>query len=131
MTLTKQDLGSIKNLLKDELVPIKNDISGIKGDIIGIRGDISGLQGDVLGLKKDVSGLKKEVTKLAVLQEDQADKIQILFEVADDTRQRIVRLHDHEDRIHSIEVDQTLLKVYIDANTIQIRNLKKQLASKK
>lgn len=75
--MNEADLKAIRELIREELGPIKADISGMQTDISGMQTDISGLKADVDsmktningikadadGMKADISGLKAEVLK--------------------------------------------------------------------
>ena len=52
--LTKQDLNSIRVVVKDE----------IKSELLPVRKDISNLQKDVTGLQKDMTVVKTDITNL-------------------------------------------------------------------
>jgi len=73
MSLTKQDLDSIKDIVDSRLnlglAPIKQDISIIKNDISGLREDVAEiplLRKEITELKKDVGGLREQIQELSV-----------------------------------------------------------------
>ena len=64
MTLTKDDLIAIEELLDRKLEPIKADIVELKTDVAKLKTDVAELKTDVAELKADVAGLKAEVSQI-------------------------------------------------------------------
>ena len=102
MTLTKDDLTAINQLMLQAVEPLqknmqnmqgniselRNDVSNMKGDISvlqenvsELRGDVSELQGDVANMKGDISDLRGTVVGLQLHLENVTDRnIAILAE---------------------------------------------------
>ena len=53
---------AIREIVKEELKPVKADVSGLKEDMSGVKADVSGLKEDMSGVKADVSGLKEDMS---------------------------------------------------------------------
>ena len=64
LTLTKDDLLAISQLLDSRLDPIKSDITELKGDVRNLKDDVRNLKDDVRNLKDDVRNLKDDVRNL-------------------------------------------------------------------
>ena len=65
---------AIREIVREELKPVKTDLSGLKEDVSGLKADVSGLKEDMSGVKADLSGLKEDMsgvkTDVSGLKED-------------------------------------------------------------
>lgn len=169
MSLTTEDVKIIKNLLRDEIRPVRSDVSSLKTDVSELKTDVSSLKSDVSELKTDLSvlksdftkfdkrlinteqcifdladmltvvkgevietkadikNIKSEVSKLTALQEAQTDKIQILFEVTTDTRERLVSFNKYNDRLRELELNYSIVSLTSQTNTRAIKELQKEI----
>ncbi|MCG2685775.1 hypothetical protein L6258_00200 [Candidatus Parcubacteria bacterium] len=62
--LEKRDLNQIRDILQNELKPVKKDISELKSDVHELKADVSELKSDVSVLKQDMTSVKSDTTKI-------------------------------------------------------------------
>lgn len=102
--LTKNDLTQIGQLIRDEtrkivkeelkteLYPLKEDVRVLKKDVGGIKEDVRVLKGDVRVLKKDMKTVKSDIVKIR-------KDINMVVSFFDgeyvNLRQRVDRIEDH------------------------------------
>src|SRR5699024_12153491 len=55
-------LMAIRQIVKEEIEPVKTDVSGLKTDMTGVKEDVPSLKIDMPGVKEDLSGLKADTT---------------------------------------------------------------------
>jgi len=51
-------LMAIRQIVKEEIEPVKTDVSGLKTDMTSVKADVSGLKTDMTGVKEDLSIVK-------------------------------------------------------------------------
>ena len=64
MTLTKDDLTAINQLMLQAVQPLQNDMKEMQSDISVLQNDVSELREDVTNMKSDISELREDVSGL-------------------------------------------------------------------
>ena len=71
MTLTKEDLQAIRELVMEVTAPLRTEVGfiqfqleGLKTDIYGLKHDIAGFKCEVAGFKHEMAGIKIDVARL-------------------------------------------------------------------
>lgn len=75
MMLSKKDLASIRELMKEETSGMKEDISELKEEVSDMKEDISGLKEEVSGIKEEIWDMKEDISELK--EENVGIKVQI------------------------------------------------------
>ena len=57
MTLTKQDIKSIGDIVDVKLAPIQQDIGGLKSGQVSLQQDINEIKNDIRGLREQIQQL--------------------------------------------------------------------------
>lgn len=62
--LTKDDLGQIKNVVKDEIAPAGKKVSTLEKDMKSVKRDVSTLKKDVSTMKRDMAESRNDIKTL-------------------------------------------------------------------
>lgn len=125
-------LQAIRQIVKEEVEPIKLDVSGLKTDVsdlkIGqesLKQDVSGLKIGQESLKQDVSALKDGQLKINVkLENDIGKKLSALFDGHKLNTEKI----DHiSETVDDIDATMTAVDIVTRANVKEINKLKTKI----
>ncbi|HJB17331.1 MAG TPA: DUF1515 family protein [Candidatus Blautia excrementipullorum] len=64
MTLTKDDLTAINQLMLQAVQPLQNDMKEMQSDISELREDVTNMKGDISELREDVTNMKGDISEL-------------------------------------------------------------------
>lgn len=63
MSLTREDMAAISELLDEKLVPIEQKITNLGNDMIQVKADVAELKSDMVEVKQRVGVLEETVTR--------------------------------------------------------------------
>ena len=66
------------DLVKEEVVEVKEDVVGVKDEVVEVKGDVSEVKGEVVEVKEDVIEVKGKVDVIGSDLNDTADKIAVI-----------------------------------------------------
>lgn len=64
MSLTKEDLVSIRELVREEIAPLKEDIKQMKTGIDYLKHDVNAINKKIEFIQSDISGLREEIRRI-------------------------------------------------------------------
>ena len=112
MSLTKEDMQAIEQLLDKKLDPIKTDICELKADVSELKADVSILKEDVNELKADMQEVKERVTNIELLQENQIlPNIRLLAEGHTGLVERLDGFEEMREKVDDIHFTNEALKL--------------------
>lgn len=114
MTLTREDLYAISQLLDTKLQPVQEDIRSLKTDVQVLKTDVQVLKEDVRELKEDVQILKDEVTYLKEDVRILKDEVAHLKEDVQNLQIRVHGLELHMENVTDRNI-QLLVENYMPA----------------
>ncbi len=76
MSLNKEDLLAISQLLDTKLMPIQSDVQGMKAEIQGLKAEQQEMKAEIQGLKAEQQEMKAEIQGLKAEQKEMKAEIQ-------------------------------------------------------
>ena len=71
----------VRNIIREEQVPLRTDITEIRTDMAEIKFRVGNLEGDVAVIKSDITNLKAEVSRIGICLEHVESKLDKVLEV--------------------------------------------------
>lgn len=112
--MNRDDIQLLRELLQEELKPIKDDIGSLKTEVSSLKADVGLLKTDVSSLKADVGSLKTDVSSLKTdigsLKTDvgslKTDMTSLKSQVNENTQ--ILKALEHKSEVNKAEHDKMM-----------------------
>ncbi len=102
MSLNKEDLLAISQLLDTKLMPIQSDVQGMKAEIQGLKVEQQEMKAEIQGLKVEQQEMKAEIQGLKAEQQEMKAEIQGLKVEQQEMKAEIQGLKVEQQRINLI-----------------------------